>query len=79
MSAGEGSKIGTERLRFTGDPRVPNLKDKVLMSTQDEVISKRIENSNTQGVQHLLDLRYIEETFGLPNTFDYAHPYYDFE
>ena len=70
--AGPGAKLYTDRMRFTGDIRVPNLQGKVIRATEDEVTTKRIENSNTQGVQHLRDLRYLEKEFGLPNTFDYA-------
>ena len=77
--SGPGERLYTLRLRFTGDIREPGLQGKRLRASQDEVICKTIENSNTQGVQHLRDLRFIEENFGLPNTFDYAQPYYDIE
>jgi len=50
-----------------------------IRATSDMIHVNRIENANTQGVQYLKDLRYIEAEFGLPTTFDRALLHYDFE
>ena len=50
-----------------------------IRATKDTIHVNRIENANTQGVQYLKDLRYIEAEFGLPTTFDRALLHYDFE
>ena len=45
--SGPGGRLYTLRMRFTGDPRVPGLQGKRIRATQDELVCKRIENSNT--------------------------------
>ena len=43
------------------------------------VTCKRIEFFAVQGPKYLVDIRYLESTFGLPGTFSYASAYLDFE
>ena len=46
---------------------------------RDQIRLKRIGNASTQGRQFLLDIRTLENEFGLEGTFSYSKSYLDYE
>ena len=50
-----------------------------IRATEDYVHVNKIDNASTQGVQHLKDIRFLINEYGLPTSFDESTKYYDFE
>ena len=46
---------------------------------RDEYRVKRIANASKQGVQFLIDMRWLLKEFGPGHTFDYSWRFYDYE
>ena len=50
-----------------------------IVGWKDYIVVKRVGNASIQGVQFLKDIRFIEQTYGLKETWSYSHRYLDFE
>jgi len=40
---------------------------------------KKVESAAIGGIQYLLDIRNLEQNYGLPNTFSFGQQYLDYE
>jgi len=56
-----------------------NVRTGKIIGYKDYVTRKRVSDASTEGVQYLTDLRYIEDNYGVPDTFDYDGRHLDFE
>ena len=66
--------------RLTGDARDENYGVyNPIRATEDFVHVNKIDNASTQGVQHIKDIRFLVNEYGLPKSFDESTKYYDFE
>ena len=70
---GEGQE---DDMRFTEDV---NVMDRRILGYKTRITAKKIQSAAIQGTQLLLDIRELEKTFGLPNTFSFAQEYLDYE
>ena len=63
-------------MRFTEDV---NIMDRRILGYKTRITAKKIQSAAIQGTQLLLDIRELESSFGLPNTFSFAQEYLDYE
>ena len=56
-------------MRFTEDA---NPMDRKILGYKTRITQKKIDSAAIQGTQLLLDIRYLESTFGLPSTFSFV-------
>ena len=63
-------------MRFTEEV---NIMDRKILGYKTRITAKKIQSAAIQGTQLLNDIRMLENTYGLPNTFSFAQEYLDYE
>ena len=53
--------------------------DRKILGFKTRITMKKVDSAAIQGVQYLKDIRYLESTYGLKNSFSYERSYLDFE